>query len=248
MSNTAVLERAPMQMHTSLKDRLISPAEEAHKNKIADNFRRLRFDSVEAYNSARDGDPVADNAALDIAAAEPAVEVSPAASRIAQYTPVAAPAGRRDLFAGVVFKDGKLERPQTEAVAQEATVASAAPVSADEEDATPTRRTMDTLNRPAAYQMQEAVAAPAAVASAGLSAKLKIALIAVVATIVLAIVLICVNSGIIRSINSGIARREAELSSLTQETEAVQAQIEELTSPEALAEFVAKNPKPAGLE
>ncbi len=241
MSNTAVLERAPMQMHTSLKDRLISPAEEEHKSRIADNFRRLRFDSAEAYNSARDGDPVADIPVADVAVAEPEVEVSPAASRIAQYTPAPSPVGRRELFEGVVYKDGKLEMPQTEAVSAEGTVASAAPISADEEDATPTRRTMDTLNRPAALQTQEAVLAPAATVSSALSTKLKVALIAVVTAIVLAIVLICVNSSIIRSINSDIASREAELGSLTQATEAVREQIADLTSPESIAEWAAKN-------
>ncbi len=237
MSNTAVLDRTPIQMNVSLKDRLISPAEEAHKSRIADNFRRLRFDSAEAYNSARDGEPVA-----HIAVAEPVEEqVSPAASRIAQYTPVAAPAGKQDLFAGLVFKDGKLERPQTEIPAPEAAVAASVPAPvADEDDATPTRRTMDTLNRPAAFQTQEAVAAPAAVASAGLSTKLKIALIAVIATIVLAIVLICVNTSIIRSINSDIAIKEVELNNLTQATQTVREQIAELTSPESIAEWAAE--------
>lgn len=256
MSNTAVLERAPLQMRTSLKDRLISPAEEEHKNRIADNFRRLRFDSAEAYNSARDGDPVADVAVMDVAAAEPEAPVAPApaapvapaeeqvssaASRIAQYAPVAAPAGKQDLFAGLVFKNGKLERPQAE-TAPEAAVVAAAPASAiDEEDATPTRRTMDTLNRPAAMQSQETAVAAAVAVSPALSTKMKVALIAVIATIVLAIVLICINSSIIRSLNSDIAMREAELSSLTQATETVREQIADLTSPESIAEWAAKH-------
>ena len=236
MSNTAVLERTPIQMTVSLKDRLITPEEE-HKKRIADNFRRLRFDSAEAYNSAREGDPVA-----DIAVAEPEEEqVSPAASRIAQYTPIAAPSGRKDLFEGVVFKDGKLERPQTE-IPHEATVVTAVPApAADEEDATPTRRTMDTLNRPAAMQSQEAVMEHAATVSSALSTKLKVALIAVVTAIVLAIVLICVNSSLIRSLNSDIASREAELGSLTQATQTVREQIADLTSPESIAEWAARN-------
>ena len=233
-----------MQMNVSLKDRLISPAEEEHKNRIADNFRRLRFDSAEAYNSARDGEPVEDTVTADVAVAQPQAEVSPAASRIAQYAPVAAPAGKRDLFEGVVYKNGRLERPQTEIKTPEATVVTAAPAPvADEEDATPTRRTMDTLNRPAAMQTQEAeaIAAPAVAVTPALSTKLKAALIAVVTAIVLAIVLICVNSSLIRSLNSDIASREAGLSSLTQATQAVREQIADLTSPESIAEWAARN-------
>ncbi len=237
MANTAVLERTPIQMNVSLKDRLLTPAEEAHKNRIADNFRRLRFESVEDYNSAREGDPVA-----DIAVAEPeAEEVSPAAARIAQYTPAPAPVGRHELFEGFVYKDGKLETPQVEAPMTDAVVTAAPAFTPDEEDATPTRRTMDTLHRPAAMQAEETVAAVLPAVSAGLSTKLKVALVAVIATIVLAIVLICVNSSIIRSINSDIAARQAQLNDLTQATETVREQIADLTSPESIAEWAAKH-------
>ncbi len=246
MSNTTVLERPATQVRPSLKDQFISPAEEAHANRIADNFRRLRFDNVQDYNSARDGDPVSDNVAvLEPETAEPSV----AAARIAQYSPVETPVGKPDLFEGYVFKDGKLETPVQVAAAPaparsvaEARVMTAtpAPVAAEEDDAVPTRRTMDTLRRPAA-KMEEGEAVAEEVARPALSTRMKVALIAVVATIILAIALICINSGIIRSIDEDILRKQSQLDELTRSTQSVQDQIADLTTPDSIAEWAAKN-------
>lgn len=237
MSNTLVLERPMTQARTSLKDQFVSPAEEAHTKKIADNFRRLRFESVEDYNSAREGDPVSDN----LMVAEPETEQSSyAASRLAQYSAVEVPAEKQDLFEGYVYKDGKLEKPVT-AAPVDTMVVTSAPISAEEEDAVPTRRTMDTLRRPAAQVLPEEVAAVAVAARTSLSAKTKAVLIAVVTAVLLAIVLVCINSGIIRSIDADIAGKRAELDELVRETRSVQEQIADITSPESIAEWAAQH-------
>ncbi len=89
-------------------------------------------------------------------------------------------------------------------------VASAATIEREVEendDALPTRRTMETVIRPSATVQEMTVTETrtgfkAAIAS--LSVKMKAILCSVAAAIVLAIVLICVNTGIIRSLDSDL--------------------------------------------
>lgn len=91
-------------------------------------------------------------------------------------------------------------------------VASAATVEREEEegtedDALPTRRTMETVIRPAATVHEMAVTDTRTgfkAAIAALSTKTKVILVSVVTAIVLAIVLICVNTSIIRSLDSDL--------------------------------------------
>lgn len=218
------------------------PAEEAHKQKIADNYRKLRFENVEAYHAAREGDPVADFHAVSAPAVKESAatpEAPSAAERIAQYRPIAAPASNHDLFGEYTYKDGVLYAPQQEETAEPVlTVAPNAPA-IDEDDVVPTRRTMDTLNRPAAKVAAEETVKTGILSM--LSTKTKAALAAVLAAIVIALVIIGINTGIIRSINSNIAMKQSELAELTRATQAVQEQIADLTSPESIAEWAAKH-------
>ena len=110
---------------------------------------------------------------------------------------------------------------------------------AEDEDAVPTRRTMDTLIRPAAKVAEEPEEKVGF--RTVLSTKTKVVLAVVCAAIVLALVLIGVNSGIIRSIESDIAIRRTQLDELTKATQSVQEQIADLTTPESIAEWAAKN-------
>lgn len=242
MSDAIVLERSPMRVRSALKDRFIASAEQTHKKNIADNYRKLAFQNAEAYNSAKEGDVIEDNF-VPAAPAPKAETPTAAASRMAQYTAVDAPAGKHRLFEGVTYKDGVLQVPQqpAESAVESVTVAPAAPATsaADEEDAIPTRRTMDTLNRPAAMQTEEALAETAT--HAVLSTRMKAALIAVAATVLLAIIVICICSSVIRSINAGIADRQLRLEELMRETQQVQEQIADLTSPESIAEWAAEH-------
>ena len=96
----------------------------------------------------------------------------------------------------VSYEESVLAAPVVEAIEEE------------DEDALPTRRTMETVTRPAATleEMETTEAKVGFRASiAALSTKMKVALVAVVSAIVLAIVLICINSSIIRSLDSDLA-------------------------------------------
>lgn len=236
MSDTAILERAPRQAYTSLKDRLITPAEEAHKQRIADNFRKLRFANAEAYNSARAGEPVAEPVT---ASAVKEAEIPSAAARIAQYTPIVAPAGNHDLFGEYVQQERTTYAPQQQEVGESVLTAVPAAPAIDDDDVVPTRRTMDTLTRPAAKEAEGAAAKTGILAM--LSTKTKAVLATVCAIILLALVLIGVNSGVIRSIDMDIAAKQSQLAELARQTQSVQEQIANLTSPESVAEWAAKN-------
>ena len=89
----------------------------------------------------------------------------------------------------------------------ESMVAAPAVEAEENEDALPTRRTMDSVIRPSATVQEMTITETrtgfkAAIAS--LSVKMKAILCSVVAAIVLAIVLICVNTSIIRSLDSDL--------------------------------------------
>lgn len=251
MFDTAVLERAPRMDDPSIKERTVTPAEEAHKNNIADNYRKLRFDNPEAYNAAREGEPMPECVITAAPVQESAPAPSYAAERISQYRPVASPKGAHDLFSGYTYKDGTLYGPKTTAQEAVLTAAPAAPAAeavftsapitpwSDDEDAVPTRRTMDTLTRPAAKTAEGEAVKPGFLSM--LSTKTKLVLAAVCAVILLAIVMIGVNSGLIRSMDLDIASKQSELGELTQQTQSIREQIADLKSPENIAEWAARN-------
>ncbi|MDE6410995.1 MAG: hypothetical protein K2L02_00465 [Clostridia bacterium] len=159
----------------------------------------------------------------------------PTAERVKSYyqTP-SAPARKKVLFDNYEYINGELmeKDPETDRVSPafastvyaeptyvdfetplyaepQESFASAASVeqTEEEEDALPTRRTMETVIRPAAAVQEMAITETRTgfkAALSALSAKTKAILLSVAAAIVLAIILICVNTSIIRSLDSDL--------------------------------------------
>ena len=105
----------------------------------------------------------------------------------------------------------------------------------EEDDALPTRRTMETVIRPAAAVQEMAPETPMGLreAVAALSTKTKAVLISVISAIVLAIVLICVNTGIIRALDSDLSDLRARASEQQSTYEYLQEQSDMYTDPES---------------
>lgn len=112
-----------------------------------------------------------------------------------------------------------------------AAVPVAAPV---EEDALPTRRTLDTLrhNEAALPEAQTRTSALAA-----LSLKTKLVLCAIAAAIILAIVIVCINTGILSSVNADIITKNARLEDLTQQYEQIQDQLDGVLDPDYIDQW-----------
>lgn len=240
MAGLAVLERTPGMSQDVAAERN-DAAEREHARKIAENFRRLSFSSTDEWANAKNGENVPfDSAAVEEAPAQPEpAEYPDAAARLADYRPIA-PSGHM-LFEGLVYKDGQLirESPASEAAATaEAEAPVAMPESDSDEDALPTRRTMDTLNRLAeAAGEAGTVAQTRTHAFAALSTKTKVVL-AVVATVVLLLIsLIIVNTSIIGSIQANIASREAELAQLEAQSDDLRAELDWVLSEENIAQW-----------
>ena len=175
------------------------------------------------------------------------------AQRLADY--VAYPAGsKKVLFEGLDYKnldyrDGAVidtrfaaPAPQAEAIVMPAEPAFApaeqpaeftAEAPAAEEDALPTRRTLETLNRAEARTQTEQRAR----FLSALSLKTKLVLCAVAAAIVLAIVLICLNTGFLGTANASVAEKQARLDELTQSYTQVREELASLRDPANVAEW-----------
>lgn len=115
----------------------------------------------------------------------------------------------------------------------------AAPVAAPaEEDAMPTRRTLDTLRHsestlPAEQTRSNSLAA--------LSLKTKLVLCAIAAAIILAIVIVCINTGILSAVNADIITKNARLDQLTEEYTQVQDRLDSLLDPDFIDEWAQAN-------
>ena len=171
------------------------------------------------------------------------------AQRLADY--VAYPAGgKKVLFEGLAYKNGELIDTRAPAVkpapvsapaaaavvmpAAPAYVPAPAPAPAPaalpaEEDALPTRRTLDTLRHaetalPAEQKQTSLLAA--------LSLKTKLVLCAIAAAIVLAIVIVCINTGLLSAVNADIITKNAQLEELTQNYAQVQEELAALQDPD----------------
>ncbi len=196
---------------------------------------------TEAYTPVREETPVYAPAEAQPAPSYTAEEASKnTAQRLADY--VAYPAGKKKvLFENLLYKNGELidtSAPAAPAApAAEAVVMPAAPVYAPampaapaqapaEEDALPTRRTMDTLRHADATQEETRTNLLAA-----LSLKTKLVLCAIAAAIVLAIVIVCINTGILSAANADILAKNAQLAELTESYTQVQNELEAITDP-----------------
>ena len=233
------------------ESRAISTEEREHSDHISENYRRLLFDNAESWSSAAESAvptlerqsirteayaPVRETAPVHESVREETAEISPSntAQRLADY--VAYPAGsKKVLFEGLAYKNGELIDTRAPAQAPKAAVA---PVQAPaEEDALPTRRTLDTLRRSdSAAEEQTRTNALAA-----LSLKTKLVLCAIAAAIILAIVIVCINTGLLSAVNADILAKNARLEELTRNYTQIQEDLDAIRDPSNIDEWAQEN-------
>lgn len=197
----AVLSLQEQTTREERKDLLQRELAELKHVRESDAYKRILYADSTA-------EAVEAKAALaeDTAIQEPETDFTHTAKqRIADYRAYSAPASSRKLFENYVYKDGKLQSEDGDVLTAPApaqpraeTVELPAVQPDSEEDATPTRRTMETLRRAESETAAEVKPHLFSV----LSTKAKIALVSVVCAIVLAIVFICVNTAILNSIHA----------------------------------------------
>ncbi len=206
-AGTATLERPVMPVHESVAPAQTYSAPRTEDNYSANTAQRLA-DYV-AYQPARkkpglfEGLVIKDGEIIDARAGAAAPAVAPAPAVMGAPAPAPAVMGApaqmytaAPAVAAPMYAPAPVEMP-------------AAPVFAPaaEEDALPTRRTMEVLQTGEATKTQTGV-------GAAISLKTKLLLCAVVAAIVLIIALICINSGILTAVNADISGKEAQLRDL----------------------------------
>lgn len=231
MAGTAILERE-LQTREE-KPAAVSAAEAEHSRRISQNYDVFRYSTPTAWANAE----VREERVAEREEKPSAPAASYTAERVSSYTPVAAPSGRRVLFEDVEYKNGELigNVPAPSASAAAPAIAPAVapapvevPQSAQEEDALPTKRTMETLRRETG---EEAVAESKTTFLSALSTKTKLVLLSIVCAVVLAIVLICVNTGIINSLDGDLSGLRARVEEQQQTYQALGEEIEEATDP-----------------
>ncbi len=238
---------------------------ERHNGQISENYKRLLDSTVATKPAAK---PVHDRAPLTAEESEQYAAPmkfherpmpSTASVRISTYVPHYAKPELRsnNLFEDVKYGTTPVANTATAPVMTVAAPAAPAPVApvftasaaaapamapaaapADDEDARPTRRTMDTLRRPAA-----AIAAGEENVSffEAISSRMKAALIAIGVAIVVALVIICINSALIRSVNSDIESKEMQLKQLTKAARQLEDRIEDVTDPDNVGNWAQDN-------
>ena len=133
-----------------------------------------------------------------------------------------------------IVEEQYLEIPDFEML--QASLAAPEVLDEEEDDALPTRRTMETVIRPAAALQEMAITETQTgfrAAMASLSAKTKAVLISVISAIVLAIVLICVNTGIIRNLDADLSDLRARATEQQTTYEQLQEQSDRYTDPDS---------------
>ncbi len=228
MAGSTVLERTTEKSGTQTAQTEVSAAEQQHNERKADFLKLLYADE----------EPETTVATVAQVASVSAPASSGAAQRLADYKSYTMPASKHILFGDVAYKDGELisesavkTEPVAAPVAAPVSAAAAELVSAPviaptEEDALPTRRTMDTLR-------QSTVAAETAQSTrlfAGISTRAKVVLAAIVAAIVLAITVICINTGIINSLDANIANLRQQVAEETIKYEGLEKELEDINN------------------
>lgn len=197
------------------------------------------------------GNPKAEGVkVLDREAPAPAPAVEKKPEMPADHGIALSPARKtRALFMDVEYRDGVLvnkttaqpvdvliKAPEAPAPVQKpaapaaTAVAVPAPAQADEDDAIPTRRTMETLKQTAALAQEEQTEAKTGFFAA-LSTKTKLVLLAVTAAIVLALIVICINTAIINSINADVTNLRGKLTEQQDTYASLSEEIESLEDP-----------------
>lgn len=225
MDRQEVLERTTEKNGSArVENREISAQEQLHRDKMPEYRKALYSD-----------DFVTELASAEKQSADPAVRTAPVnAQRFADYTPYAPPASKKVLFEDVITKDVETTAPAAATVSAPAAPAPAyapKPVAVpekaaapSEEDALPTRRTMNTLHR----STVEAATQTSTGFFAALSTRTKVALAAIAFAIVLAIVVICINTGIINAKDANIQALREQVLQKQQTYEEIMNQIEDI--------------------
>lgn len=230
MAGTAILERE-LQTREE-KPAAVSAAEAEHSRRISRNYDVFRYSTPTAWANAE----VREERVVEREEKPAAPSTSYTVERVSSYTPVAAPSGKKVLFEDVEYKNGELignvPAPSASAAPAVAPAAAPAPVevplSAQEEDALPTKRTMETLR---SETSEGAVAESKTKFLSALSTKTKLVLLSIVCAVVLAIVLICVNTGIINSLDGDLSGLRARVEEQQQTYQTLGEEIEEATDP-----------------
>ena len=173
----------------------------------------------------------------------------------AAYAP-AAPAGeKKQLFEGLTYQNGELiDNTGTVAPTYDSSYVPAAPAYApaqagvyagtayeeeeDEEDALPTRMTLDAATR-APQRMETVERSENAVVAffRALSTKAKVALACVAVVVVAMISLICVNTALLNSAEAAVMSRQEQVQVLAQRAEELQAEIDHYNSEEYINQW-----------
>lgn len=266
MAGTTVLERETAFRVEERRDS-VAQAEEEHKKRISDNYQRIVRGETDLKEKPAPAQParsvaaqrLSDNFAIasEITGRQRMSSDAPSYSsqRVVDYAPVAEPAApekaaapaRTPLFEGVSFHRGETatasapayvpayEPTYTPTPVQEPVKPVYAPeydpsYTPSEEDALPTRKTMSTIRREEETDKEVGF-------FAALSTKTKLVLAAVVAAIAVLIALVCINTAVLKSLNTDISTREAEIVRLSQESQNIQAEIAEVTDAENVSEW-----------
>lgn len=175
----------------------------------------------------------------ETATAEPETDFTHTAKqRIADYRAYSAPAQSHKLFENVVYKDGMWQEAEGDVLTAPAPAVSPRATTVEmpmptlapdsEEDATPTRRTMETLNR----AESETAASVKPHLFSVLSTKAKIALVSVICAIIFALVFICVNTAILKSINANNDSLRSQLQEQRETHQRLTEQVNEMENSE----------------
>lgn len=270
MAGTAVLEREIKQQNAKVSDgREITKEEREHTRNMSANYDFLRYSDGAPWTSVAAREKENAETAEKVSASKSAAQ-----ERIASYRSSSAPARNHALFENYAYIDGELlcKDPETEVmtpVFEEKILSKpavkdvfSAPAYSvgesvateeredieenSEDDALPTRRTMETVIRPAAAVQEVTVTETktgfrAAIAS--LSAKTKAVLISLAVAILLAIVLICINTSIISSLDADISNLRGRAAEEQQNYETLRKESDLYTDPESdiVAEWAENN-------
>ena len=217
-----------------------------HASNIAENYRKLIF------SSEMTGEAAAARSA-DIQKEEE-FSIPSAADRVRDYVPAPAPAKNHNLFADISYVDGTLLKGGQETTIDAIAAAPApavdtllAPVAepeveapVDEEDALPTRRTMESIRSRATAAVEEAVNAHAGF-WASLSPKVKAAFISVAVAVFVIVALVFANVAILNSLDASVANKQEQLAELVERSEAIGEEIASIVNPENVDAWAAAN-------
>ncbi|MGN0822521.1 MAG: hypothetical protein ACI4NG_01980 [Candidatus Gallimonas sp.] len=214
--------------------------ERAVRDEFVADEQRERNDKTEYYRNLLRGEsgiasrtPDAFEPVQTVAA--PPAPVPSAAERIADYESAPQPiVRRRALFEGIEYKNGSLI--DTRPVVEPAQAPVEAPT-ASEEDALPTRRTMDTLRR---SESRSAAQEEQIGLFAALTPRAKLVFATVICAIVLALVVICVNTSVLNSLGAEVSALESVAVGLRSEAERLGEEIFNATSRESVLAFAQK--------